>query len=94
MLVRQRVPCLDFEGIDVQQIQTGKTYFGKKCHQNETTASSLSKMADLPNPTQCLKWDGMRWYAIPALPWTGINHTGTSVPRNTIPVRLNELNSL
>ena len=42
---------------------------------------------------QCLKWDGMRRYAIPALPWTGINHTGTSVPRNTIPVRLNELNS-
>ena len=40
---------------------------------------------------QCLKWDGMRRYAIPALPWTGINHTGTSVPRNTIPVRLNEL---
>jgi len=35
----------------------------------------------------------MRLYAIPALPWTGINHTGTSVPTNTIPVRLNELNS-
>jgi len=32
-------------------------------------------------------------YAVLALPWTGINHTGTSVPRNTIPVRLNELNS-
>ena len=34
-----------------------------------------------------------RYTGIPALPWTGINHTGTSVPRNTIPVRLSELNS-
>ena len=34
-----------------------------------------------------------RYETVYALPGTGINHTGTSVPRNTIQVRLNELNS-
>ena len=32
------------------------------------------------------KWDGIRRYAIPALPWTGKSHTVTSFPRSIIPV--------
>ena len=37
------------------------------------------------------KWDGMRRYAIPALPWTGRNHTVTSFPRTIIPLCLHEI---
>ena len=34
------------------------------------------------------KWDGMRWYATPALPWMGKNHIVTSFQKSIIPVSL------
>jgi len=46
-----------------------------------------------PTFNQCSKWEGMRWYAIPALVWMGKNYTITSFSRIIILVCLSGLNA-